>query len=533
MNTLRAALTPALILFAGLFIFTAEEEHHHTGGSEKMEQLGKVSFPTSCSPAVQESFERGVAFLHSFQYEAAEKRFSRVAQQDPKCAMAFWGVAMSFYHLIWERPDAESLKKGWAQVEKAEALGAKTAREREYIAALATFYQEPEKRDYAGRARAYAKAMEQIYQHYPEDGEAAAFYSVSLLAPDVVSAANRKEAIAILDKLFAQQPEHPGAAHYLIHAADTPQLASLGLDAARRYAKIAPSAAHAIHMPSHIFTRLGLWQESIDSNLASAAAAEEATLTHMGDSGYQLHAMSFLDYAYLQSGREADAKHLIEELKTVPGTTPEQLAYSTANFSARFAIELHHWAEAAALIPPPHSNLLAQEVTYWARAIGAARSGNIAGARQDVRTLSTLQAAIQAKNKDYEPYPSNSFDQQEAEAWLAFAQGRTDQALVTLRAAADLEDFARRDSLFMPAREMLGDILLELKQPAQALAEYEASLKEEPSRFDGLYGAARAAELAGNSEKAKAYYAKLAAFDHPGSDRSELREAKLFLLRTR
>jgi hypothetical protein len=304
---------------------------------------------------VQKPFERAVALLHSFQYEAAEKGFRDVAQKDPRCGIAYWGVAMSLYHVIWERPEAAVLKKGWEAVQRAESVGAKTNREREYIAAVTAFSRDPEKPDYAARAMAYSKAMEQLYGHYPKDGEAAAFFALSLLAaepPHDTSLVNRKKAVAILQKLFAEHPEHPGAAHYLIHACDTPQLAPLALDAARRYAKIAPSSAHALHMPSHIFTRLGLWKESIDSNLLSAAAAKKATAMGIEDAGYQLHAMSFLEYAYLQIGRGEDARHVIEELKTVPGAKPADLAYPLVQFPICYAFETHDWKKAGAVESP-------------------------------------------------------------------------------------------------------------------------------------------------------------------------------------
>lgn len=530
---MRSGLT-VLLLFTLLSCSTAfsDEQHHHAAMPSETEQLGTVTFPTSCAPTVEKRFERAVALLHSFQYEASEKAFREVAEKDSKCAMAWWGVAMTFSHPIWEKPGAETLKRGWKNIQKANKLRARTEREREYIAAATIFYKKDKKLDDSVRAAAYAQEMEKLYEHYPQDSEAATFYALALLGsepPHDTTFANRRKAIAVLNKLFASQPDHPGAVHYLIHSADVPRLASEGLDAARRYALIAPSSAHALHMPSHIFTRLGLWQESIDSNLASAAAAEKATKAGLGDASYQLHAMSFLHYAYLQSGRSAEARELIEALKSVPGTTEEQLASMSAEFQARYAIELHRWSEAATLVLPAKSKV-GEVDTYWARAMGAARTGDVAGARQSLKKLAEARAASSEKKQEYSASSEENIGQQEAEAWLAYAEGKNDDAVRLMRAAADLEDSTGPDSLAMPAREMLGDLLLELKQPDRALAEYEASLKQAPNRFDSIYGAARAAELSGDAAKAKSYYATLAQVSqHPGADRPELDEARVFL----
>lgn len=498
------------------------------------EQLGAVSFATSCSPAAQHSFDRAVALLHSFQYEEAEKGFADVAQSDPHCAMAHWGKAMSLYHQLWDHPDAETLKKGREELKQAEELHSKTGREREYIAAAMAFFQDSDKPDYGARAAAYSKAMEQVHLHHPQDGEAAAFYALSLVAlpGDESDLTNRKKAIAILNKLLVTEPNHPGVAHYLIHAADTPALAPQGLTAARRYARIAPSSAHALHMPSHIFTRLGLWQESIESNLASAAAAEKMSAAHLEGASYQLHAMDFLNYAYLQSGQVAKALAAVEELKSVQGAAPDRLAYSQATLTARNALELHHWKEAASLAVPGTADWPAgaKIATYWARAIGAARSGDVSATRKDLEKLKQAHAESRAKNQHHSMHSGPEVDEQEAEAWLAFAEGKTDEAVKTLRDAADLEDKNGVDLLTMSAREMLGDMLMELKKPQPALAEYEIALKEAPNRFDGLYGAARAAELSGAATKAKSYYAKLEEIcPHAGSERPELQQAHTFL----
>ena len=509
---------------------------NNSGNAAGAEKLGTVSFPTSCNASAQSEFLKGVALLHSFQYTQAATAFQNAAKKDPHCAIAHWGMAMARWHALWEQPDGPTRERGWADAEKARSLGAKTQRERDYIAAATALYRNPEKSDYAARAAAYSDAMEQVHQKYPNDGEAAAFYALSLLAlpaPDSASdLANRKKAVAILQTLLAEQPDHPGAAHYLIHACDTPPLAAEGLDAARRYAKIAPSSAHALHMPSHIFTRLGLWQESIDSNLASAAAAREATLQHLEEPGYQIHAMDFLEYAYLQSGREAEARRVIADLAAVPGETPSELAYTKAEFEARAAIELHRWRDAASLEVPAGAPRGSRETIFWARTVGEARGGDAATARKNLQELKTVQAEWRAENPTAAPttLAAEQVYERKAEAWVIFAEGKTDDALKFLRETADQEDVIRPELMGVPAREMLGDMLLELKQPAEALAAYQASLKEAPNRFNSLYGAGRAAELASQAADARTYYAKLLAVsDHAPAGRPELQHAKLFL----
>jgi tetratricopeptide (TPR) repeat protein len=486
----------------------AAQEHHHAGGAEAMGggHLGAVHFPTSCAPAVQPDFEKGVALLHSFQYSASDRMFKQVAAADPSCAIAYWGEAMTLWHALWERPDASTLKTGRDEIEKAASLDAKTVRERDYVAAAAAFFTDDPKVDYAARAKAYSSAMGTIYEHYPDDGEAAAFYGLSLIsipAHGDDDLADRKHAIVVLNKLFAAEPDHPGAAHYLIHACDIPELAPQGLAAARAYARIAPDSSHALHMPSHIFSRLGLWQESIDSNVAAAAAAEQATKAHLGDANYQLHAMDFLEYAYLQSGRNADAQQVIDQVASVPGASASQIADHLATFRARYALETHDWKKAAAL-EPPAGELYAQDTTWWARAIGAARDGDAAGARADIEKLAAATAASKSRSKKegYEVKDEKSVDQLEADAWLACAQGSKDEALKTLRAAADREDREGPDDLGIPAREMLGDMLMESGQPEAALAAYQTALKESPNRLDSLHGVELAGKATGKEQPA-------------------------------
>ena len=526
-GAMKPGVPVSVLLVCLLPIPAASQKHAHPeigGESQAAGQLGNVHFPTSCSPEVRAQFEQAVAFLHSFQYQQSGTAFRDVAKTDPHCAMAYWGLAMALWHQLWDRPDTPTLKEGWAYIQKAQALGAGTVREREYVAASAAFYRDPDKGDYLARANVYSAAMGDIYRRNPSDGEAAAFYALSLLAsepPEETSFAKRRQAIAILQKLFADQPDHPGAAHYLVHACDVPQFAALGLSAAQRYARIAPASPHALHMPSHIFTRLGLWQEAIDSNVASAAAAAKLTSMHLNGALYQIHAMDFLEYAYLQAGRDADARRLVGEVRTVPGSTDELLAYPLAYFPARYVLETHRWKEAAELAPTTPG---VTGITYWARTIGAARSGDPRGAREDLQKLESFlnsgygEAAFQVQRD-------------EAAAWVAFAEGKQEEAVRRMRAAADLEDNSSTESLNMPAREMLADLFLELRDPARALAEYEQSLKQCPNRFNGLYGAARAAELAGSLEKARTYFAQLAAHRDQASDRRELEEAGVFLAR--
>jgi tetratricopeptide (TPR) repeat protein len=510
-----------------------DDAHHHEDVTP--EQLGTVHFPTSCVIEVQGQFERGVALLHSFWYEEAEKQFNHIVQEDQRCAMAHWGVAMSIWHQLWNHPDRKAIKKGLAEVRKAKALHSTDDRERGYISAIDAFYGGSKRRDYHDRDVAYTKVMETNYQRHPEDREGAAFYALALLAsaPDRdTTFTNQKKAGAILETLFAEEPNHPGIAHYIIHSYDSPQLAEMGLPAARAYAKIAPASPHALHMPSHIFARLGLWQDDIDSNLASIAATRQTAAKHMGGESHQFHAMDFLEYAYLQSGHEADAQRLIDEIKAMPemkdtmyGSDFDPRTYSLVAFPARCALELHHWSEAASLPLVPGASLGDNTVTYWARAIGAARSGNPAEARKDIAEIdSTLKTLVKQKSEFVDYIETN---RKEAQAWLAYAEGRHDQALKTLRTMAETQEAEGDEPLAIPAREMLADMLADMNQPAQALTEYESDLKFNPNRFDGLYGAAHAAELAGRNTEASTYYAQLLKVcNGAASDRPELSKAK-------
>ncbi len=523
-------------IFAVALFFTlpalADEDHHHEDLTP--DQLGTVHFPVSCSPSAQKTFERGVALLHSFWYEEAEKDFVQVAQDDPQCAMAQWGLAMSQWHQLWNHPDIATLKKGEAEIKKGKSLHPRTARERDYLIALGDFYSSPDKRDYQARADAYSRAMEGVYQRYPDDREAAIYYSLSLLAsePDGdTTFANRKKAAAILETLFAVVPDHPGVAHYLIHSYDKPQLAQLGLPAARRYAQIAPAAPHALHMPSHIFARLGLWQDDINSNLASIAATQKTAAMHMGGEGHQFHAMDFLVYAYLQSGHEADAQHVIDEVKAMPpmkdmyGLGFDPHISALVSLPAKYDLELHRWTDAAALVPVPGADTGDNAITYWARAIGAARSGNLDQAKKDLSEIDAIHRTLVANKKGFAEAVGQ--DYQEAAAWIAHAEGRNEEAMKSLRTIAEKEEATGDEPLAIPAREMVADLLLDMNRPEQALVEFQADLKFNPNRFDGLYGAAHSAELAGKNDQANTYYAELVkSCDGSNSDRPELGRAR-------
>lgn len=526
-----------LLLVAVLFLCSsllpAQQDHHAFDPNEK---LGTVSFPIPCASSVQKPFERGVALLHSFWYEEAEKQFEEVALKDPHCAMAYWGQAMSLYHQLWERPGKSELKRGWELTQKAQAIGSKDARERAYIAAIGSFYRDSGKLDHEQRATAYSNAMEKVYLQYPQDHEAAAFYALSLLAsePDHDTGfVNRKKAISILNVLFEQEPNHPGVAHYLIHSCDKPQLAHRGLAAARRYAGIASSSPHAVHMPSHIFVRLGLWQEDINSNLASIAATDNASAMHMAGAGHRIHAMDFLEYAYLQIGKDSEAKGVIDQLTAMQKSNAydafnDYVDDANARFPAMYALETHHWKDAVGLLTPAGAAPENRATTYWAQAIGAGHMRDAATARSAVNQYDAMLQAVAKGSRAYilEGMISN---RDEAHAWLAFAQGNNSEALRLLRSVADKQDAAGKREVELPTREMLADMLLEMQRPQEALGEYETSMKTDPNRFNGLYGAARAAEMAHQPHKATIYYAQLLKNCGKDSDRPELARAKTLL----
>ncbi|MFZ0295053.1 MAG: hypothetical protein WAL52_15700 [Candidatus Sulfotelmatobacter sp.] len=533
-----------LLLSSSIFLSTAfaagraaDDEHAHPHHEDlTTAQLGTVVFPVSCAPTVQKPFQRGVALLHSFWYEEAEKEFTQIAIDDPGCAMAHWGIAISLWHQLWNKPDAKVIQRGLDEVHEAKTTdGPVTARENAYITAIAAFYSDSKKLNHEARAKAYSEAMKKVYETYPDDHEAAVFYALSLLASEPegdATFANRKQAAAILEKLFATEPDHPGVAHYLIHAYDKPQLAQLGLPAARRYAQVAPAAPHALHMPSHIFARVGLWQDDINSNLASIAASRKTAAMGMGGEGHQFHAMDFLFYAYMQSGRDADARALIEEIRAMPnkkddmygtGYDPHQAAL--AHLTALYPIEMHDWAGAAGLAPTEVAGTAEESTIYWARAIGSAHLRKPEDVRKDLAAIENLHQKLVAEKSEFAEGVED--DRKEAQAWLAFAEGKDDEAVAAMRPIADKEDTLGDEPEGIPAREMIADMLLEAKRPQQALVEYQTDLKLNPNRFDGLYGAARAAEAAGKQNDATEYYAQLLKVcGGSNSTRPELNQAR-------
>lgn len=394
---MRFSKTLFVYLFIGLYcplMAAGPQKVSSNGAVGEIGHLGTVNFSTSCSPRVATTFNEGVALLDSFQYDLSQKAFAEVARKDPQCAMAYWGEAMSLYHELWMGPNAETLKQGYTAIKKAEELGANTERERAYIQAVGVYYQDDPEIDNEARAVAYSDAMAELYRRFPRDNNAAAFYALSLIAvrsPNKAENLSRRmKAIAILDELYQKEPDNPGVTHYLIHATDTPELAHLGLNAARGYAKIAPDAPHALHMPSHIFTELGMWQESIQSNIASAAAAEKITKLQVNnESEDQLHALSFLEYAYLQTGRDADVRRIIEEVKSVPGASSANVANYETMFEAAYLGETHQWKEAATLVPQADSYPMMQIQAYAVRAIGESRTGDVLGAGRTSRISAT------------------------------------------------------------------------------------------------------------------------------------------------
>ena len=531
--TVKTNLISALVASAVLVAANGVLAH-----DDDIKKLGTVHFANSCSAEVQPLFQRGVALLHSFWYAEGAKTFAAVAKADPACAMAHWGTAITLFGnpFTWPLTGA-ALPQGWAAVERAKAANARTQRERDYIGAIEAFYKDADKMDHRTRALGYLKAMEQITERYPEDSEASIFYALALNAtalPADKTYANQLKAAGILEKVFATQPDHPGVAHYLIHSYDYPSIAHQGLNAARRYASVAPDAPHALHMPGHIFTRLGLWDESIDTNIRSAKVSE--------NHAELLHAMDYMAYAYLQEGRDGDAKRVADHIPNIGPLNNKQFvaAFALAVIPARYAMERGQWADAAKLsLFPSEADFpwkaipQAEAQLVYARAIGAGRSGHAAAAKRDIERLQALRAAIVELKLPYWPQQLD-IQIKVASAWAAYAEGNKAAALKLMREGADLESASDKHPVspgyVAPALELLGDMLMEMKQPAQALRAYEDSSKREPNRFRTLAGAARAAEQSGDRVKAKAYYAeltKLAAKSDGG--RPELKRAKNYL----
>lgn len=507
-------------------------------------QFGEVSFSLSCDYEIRDAFDLAVSLLHSFEYAEAEKAFAKVIDVDPECAMAYWGVAMSIYHALWKAPNPEELAKGSRILKLAEPLP-KTVKEQEYLNAIGSYFKDWEKIDHKTRALKMEKNMESIYKTYPDDTEAAIFYALALKStadPEDKNHTNERKAGKILEDIFPDQPNHPGIAHYIIHNYDNPELAPMALTTARRYADIAPNSAHAQHMPSHIFTRLGLWDESINSNLRSADAARcyaEAS----GMEGHwtsEIHALDYLLYAYLQQGNTAKAKELYEYIsgiKVVWGNNAS-LAYPFAANPARMVLENKDW-EQAAILPIPAVALSWEKypweksILHFTRALGSAHLGNIISAEKELATLQSLHEDLVKLEDDYKA-DQVMIQVKATQAWIEFARGNHEKALQFMRESAILEDNTEKHPVtpgeVIPARELLGDLLLALDNPREALAAYEMALKNSPNRFNGLYGAAIAAKTLGDTQKARQYFELLVqATGSSLSDRPEVEEAKTFI----
>jgi hypothetical protein len=529
MPSLAAVL--ASILFFGPFAL-CQEEHHHALTEE---EVGSVHFSTSCRTDLASSFNRAVALLHSFQYEQAREAFTDVGSRDPLCAMAQWGIAMSQYHGMWDNGD---LAAGRVALERARQIAASTgkttSRETAYIEALAEIYREDDK-GVSVHAQAFEQKMGALQAAYPQDDEGAIFHALTLAitAPKTDKTfANQRKCGEILEPIFAKQPHHPGIAHYIIHCYDNPMLAEKGLGAARLYAKIAPASAHANHMPSHLFTRVGSWDESISSNLKSAelASAAESTSKNGEARDQRLHAMDYMEYAYLQSGRVNKAKAVLDQMNSLPPIPGLTLTgdYALAAIPARYMIELGDWEHASQLRPREGSVPWAEAITWAAIGIGSARSKNVERAVQAEARLAVLRDATAKRDN---PYWSNQVEveRREVAAWIAEQNGKSADALQLARSAAVLEESMDKAAVtpgaVTPAREMLAELLLLEHHAKDSLTEYEIVLKAAPNRFDALYGAARAAEAAGDASAATNYFQKLIAVA-VGDERPELKTAR-------
>ncbi|HET7786356.1 MAG TPA: hypothetical protein VFL36_10315 [Myxococcales bacterium] len=500
--------------------------HDHGDHEQAAESYGKVHFPISCNPEVQPAFDRALAMLHSFAYAKSAAAFEEVSARDPDCSIAQWGVAMTYFHVIWGPPTEEEFAAGSAAAHNAMEAPASTDREGDYIEAISAYYQA--EGPHAARVVAFEKAMAQVAERHPDDHEALIFHALAILgvaynSPPDKTYARQKEAAKILNRMLALEPRHPGIAHYMIHSLDYPELAPLALQAARAYAKIAPAAPHALHMPSHIFTRLGMWKESIASNLASARTAQQwVAKTHPGATAFDaMHAMDYLEYAYLQTGQDAKARDVAETVAGVTRLDVPQFAaaYALAAVPARHALERRDWKEAAALTPQPatfpwEKYPYAEAIVHFARAMGHSRIGNLDEAARDVARLADLQASLQGQ-KGFDWATQVEVQRRAAAAWLLRAEKKNEEAVALLRSAAELEDSTDKHPVtpgaILPAREQLGDLLSELDQPAAALAEYQASLRSAPARFNAFDGAARAALRAGKKREAKAFQRQLSA----------------------
>jgi tetratricopeptide (TPR) repeat protein len=516
----------------------AQDHHHHHTGTPP-EQLGRVVFPVSCNAEAQQRFERAMALLHSFWWAEAQRSFDAVLDADPKCAMAYWGKAMTYRGNPYGPPAAGAQQAGLEAAQRAAALNPPTAREQAYIAAITELWRDHETVDLRTRSLAYEAAMQRVHERHPDDPEAAMYYAFALTAntpPTDLSFERQKRAGAILEPLFRSHPDHPGVAHYLIHTYDSPRLAHLGVEAARKYIEIAPSVPHAQHMPSHVFTRLGMWEESIEANSASAASArayEEAQGMKAATMD-RVHAWDYLVYAYLQRGQDVEARRILEEADGIAAAEHIAIGYALAAIPARYALERGRWSEAAQLQVRPSPGFPAGEaITHFARGIGAVRSGNAAAARREVEALARVRQTLDQRNDGYWAQLVEA-QRLGVSAWIARAEGRTTEALQLAASAAELEEKLEKHPItpgpILPAREIEGDLLLELKRPAEARRAFEKALEREPNRARPLYGAARAAELAGDRQAAHAHYTHFTRLMAQASgERPELSAARRFL----
>jgi tetratricopeptide (TPR) repeat protein len=497
-------------------------------GFAQADKLGKVSFPTSCDAKVQAQFERGVAMLHSYWFTEARKVFDSVLQQDPSCAMAYWGLAVNYLgNSLAAAPSPKDVTAASEALDKARAIGAKTQRERDWIEAIGVYYRDADKTPVNARLAAYTRAMEQMTQRYPDDFEAWTYYALTLQASapkNDKTYANQLKSAEILERQFKQNPEHPGVAHYLVHAYDYPPLADKGIKIAVAYGRIAPAAPHARHMPSHIYSMVGMWEESIASNRSAIEIQPD-----------YYHATDFMVYAHLQLAQDARAKVLVDTIAALPRQDYPNIAVFTAVavVPARYAVERGDWAGAAALPVVTTGRPQADSLVRFTRGLGMARGGDLAGARREIQAMQELRAALEKSNQGY--WADRTEEQMLAvSAWVALAEGKGDEALKLMRAAADGEDGSIKhvamENRLYPMRELLGELLLHQGQAAAALREFEASLKENPNRYRGLYGAARAAELSGDRQKAVGYYEKLVALAvKADTARPEIARARTFL----
>jgi Tfp pilus assembly protein PilF len=529
----KTATRTALTLAAAIVALAAPATSAQEAEQQADQQLGNVHFATSCNEVAQRRFDRAMRYQHSFWYRASREIFEDVVKADPECGIAYWGIALSLWNNPHGPPPAPNLAPALAAIEKAKAVGAKTERERDYINALTVLYTDYDKVDYRTRLQAYLKAMEALATKYPDDDEAQIFYAITLnvsASPADKTYANQLKGAAILEPIFKRQPQHPGVAHYLIHLYDYPAIAANGLDAATRYAGIAPAAPHAQHMPSHIFTRVGYWKESIASNIASVKAAKADK-----EANEELHGKDYMVYAYLQLAQDKNARAIIDEMVQATGFNPDVQAgpFARAASPARYMFERGDWSGAAALEVRPTKFAHAMAISHFARALGAARSGHPETAQADIAKLAELRDKLRDAN---DTYWSGQVDIQcqIASAWLLNAEGKSDEALAAMRAAADAEDKTEKSPVtpgpLAPARELLGAMLIERGSASEALAAFEATLRKEPNRFNATAGAAQAADKLGDKAKATAYYEKLLALAAGSdSDRPVLAAAKQYV----